>query len=98
MKIGERVVAIYESNDTEVLYFGTGVYTGDFLPEDALGPLAEYTRTLKFTNPRIELDDGGHVWGCECWWGPEEATRERYKDLKWVLVSIDDLRAGLKDD
>ena len=23
-------------------------------------------------NPCIELDDGGVVWGMECWWGPEE--------------------------
>lgn len=20
-------------------------------------------------NPKIALDSGGHVWGCECWWG-----------------------------
>ena len=20
------------------------------------------------TNPRIELDGGGVIWGCECWW------------------------------
>lgn len=23
-------------------------------------------------NPCIELDDGGVVWGCECWWAPAE--------------------------
>ncbi|MFJ4988777.1 hypothetical protein ACIP9H_33875 [Streptomyces sp. NPDC088732] len=23
-------------------------------------------------NPRIDLDAGGSVWGCECWWMPEE--------------------------
>jgi len=23
------------------------------------------------TNPKIVLDDGEVVWGCECWWGPE---------------------------
>lgn len=22
-------------------------------------------------NPKIRLDDGREVWGCECWWGPE---------------------------
>lgn len=25
------------------------------------------------TNPKIVLDDGEVVWGCECWWGPESA-------------------------
>lgn len=23
-------------------------------------------------NPRLDLDGGGTVWGCECWWMPEE--------------------------
>lgn len=23
------------------------------------------------SNPKIILDDGEVVWGCECWWGPE---------------------------
>lgn len=22
-------------------------------------------------NPRLDLDGGGTVWGCECWWMPE---------------------------
>ena len=22
-------------------------------------------------DPKIILDDGEVVWGCECWWGPE---------------------------
>lgn len=93
MKIGDRVVAIYESNDTEVRYFGFGVYAGEFVADDAAGFLGEYTRKAKLGNPRIDLDGGGHVWGCECWWGPEEEVKKEYADLKWVLVSIDDLRA-----
>lgn len=23
-------------------------------------------------NPRLDLDNGSTVWGCECWWMPEE--------------------------
>lgn len=23
-------------------------------------------------NPKIRLDDGREVWGCECWWGSAE--------------------------
>jgi len=92
MKVGDRVVAIYESNDTEVRYFGFGVYAGEFVADDATGPLGEYVREEKLGNPRIDLDGGGHVWGCECWWGPEEEVKKEYADLKWVLVSIDDLR------
>lgn len=25
-------------------------------------------------NPRIRLDSGEIVWGCQCWWGPEETV------------------------
>lgn len=28
-------------------------------------------------NPRIALDNGETVWGCECWWGAED----RYQDM-----------------
>lgn len=27
-------------------------------------------------NPRLDLDGGGTVWGCECWWMPEEKFDE----------------------
>jgi len=27
-------------------------------------------------NPRIDLDNGGHVWGFECWWGQEDRFEE----------------------
>jgi hypothetical protein len=32
-------------------------------------------------NPKIVLDDGaGVVWGCECWWAPEDHPRwEQYR-------------------
>lgn len=26
-------------------------------------------------NPRLGLDNGHIVYGCECWWGGEEAIR-----------------------
>lgn len=25
-------------------------------------------------NPRIRLEDGSHIWGYECWWGPAEGA------------------------
>lgn len=36
---------------------------------------AALTRTM-LNNPRVDLDEGGHVWGYECWWGPEERFAE----------------------
>lgn len=40
-------------------------------------------------NPRIDLDEGGSVWGFECWWAHEDVVKEKYKDWKWVQRSIE---------
>jgi len=44
------------------------------------------------SNPRIDLDDGGSVWGFECWWAREDVVREKYKGWTWVRRSIEDDR------
>lgn len=31
-------------------------------------------------NPRLDLDGGGTVWGCECWWMPEGKLAELVGD------------------
>lgn|GEM_PF-2201305 len=33
-------------------------------------------------NPMIRLDNGDIVYGCECWWGPEEGIRDQLKRLE----------------
>lgn len=64
-KVGDRAGAILSTNDTEVRLLGYGVYDGYVMhPEHG------------FENPRITLDDGRHVWGMECWWGPEEKIKQ----------------------
>jgi hypothetical protein len=45
------------------------------------------------TNPRIRLDNGKVVYGCECWWGNEEKVKkmlEQYSEIK--IVDIDEVR------
>ena len=37
-------------------------------------------------NPRLDLDGGGTVWGCECWWMPEAEFDKRYADHVVVQV------------
>jgi len=36
-------------------------------------------------NPRLDLDDGSVVWGCECWWMPE-AEFESFKGSRQVVA------------
>lgn len=65
-KPGDRVVAIRNSNNEEVFSFGAGVYEGD------------KPSPLGVPNPHIILDQGGDVWGYECWWMGEEEFKTKF--------------------
>lgn len=90
---GTRVTAILGAKDGIVRSFGEGVYAGDFdLPPDAGG--------LNFgqKSPRIDLDNGRTVWGCESWWGPCEVVRKKIpSDWKWEEVDLDAYRAEIRE-
>lgn len=73
---GARVGAIRNEEDGQVNFFGYGVYVGR-KPCPHLDGMP---------NPKIELDDGGVVWGCESWWGPEEQIKKRIEGRKIVIV------------
>ena len=86
--IGDRVVAIVGTKDGVTRWLGEGVYAGDF-------PVAPEAAGLNFgqLNPRIDLDCGKSVWGCECWWGPKGKVEAQWPDRsEWVLVDIDEVR------
>ncbi len=85
-KVGDRIGAIRNADETHVYMLGFGVYEGEQLPPDG-----EFTtRSLAgVTSPRLRLDDGTVVWGYQCWWGPEDKIKERYKDHVKVDVKLD---------
>lgn len=58
-KIGDRVIAIRDSDENEVNIYGYGKYLGE----------KECPKLGGLLNPCIELENGKIVWGCECWWG-----------------------------
>jgi hypothetical protein len=82
-----------------VWIFGFGVYQGDFVFEDTTStePMTFRERCehnmvaipacKPMANPRILLDNGKFVWGCECWWGPEGTFAKRFQG--WTVVEID---------
>ena len=37
----------------------------------------------------FKLDDGRVVWGCQCWWGPEDKVRQMIGDRRVVVVDLD---------
>lgn len=75
-KVGDRVGAILKANEKTVHLLGYGVFDGD----------VEHPE-FGFPNPRITLDSGGHVWGCECWWGPEEKVRASIGEREIIEVT-----------
>ena len=47
-------------------------------------------------NPKIRLDSGKVVWGCECWWGPEEVVKKTLEGYIVVEVDVDEVRAEFR--
>jgi len=96
-RIGERVGAILGAEAKVCKFLGYGVYEGDFIPPETVGGF-----NLGFPNPRIKLDNGDVVWGCEVWWGPEDRIKDeiegyKTKGLEIRLVKIEDERkAGVQ--
>jgi hypothetical protein len=91
-KIGDRVVAVFESADNIVKIFGEGIYDGDFVPYEAAGNMAKMLSELDMKNPRIRLDNGKIVYGCECWWSSVDKFKEQTKNMTIVQVDIDEMR------
>ena len=93
MKIGERIGAILGSKKNgSVDFLGYGIYEGDEIPVNAVGQMAEMIREVGNLNPKLKLWDGSIVYGCECWWGPEEKVKTMLKDQVVNLVSITKVR------
>jgi hypothetical protein len=80
------------------MIYGYGVYEGDYRPVEAAGQMADMLVDNKLTNPRIRLDDGQVVYGCECWWASEEEVLKRVKNYDNVkVVSIEDDRKQTRE-
>lgn len=96
-QIGTRVGAILSGKNGVVEFLGYGTYVGDQVPEEAVGPMAEVMREVGGTNPKIELDSGKVVYGCECWWGGEEAVKKQLTEFNEVIeVDIDEIRESYR--
>jgi hypothetical protein len=94
---GARVGAISHADDNTVYLFGFGTYEGEFVPQDLTTELGKLLQDADVPNPRIKLDSGQTVWGCECWWGSEEKITNIIGTREIVHVDIDDVRASVKE-
>ena len=97
-KKGDRVGAILGAEKGMVEFLGYGVYDGDHVPTEGVGPFADMMKKANIPNPKIILDSGRVVYGCECWWGPEEEIRKKVAAYeKVVIVDIDALRKSYNE-
>jgi len=90
--IGNRVFAFQHATEDTVYFFGYGTYLGEEEPYKDAGGLASVLRESGMKNPKIMLDSGDVVWGCECYWGPAWRFDEKYKNYKIVNVDLNDFR------
>ena len=85
---GDRIGAILRAKDGRCEFLGWGTFEGMEVPPEDIGGF-----NIGIENPKLKLDSGAIVWGCECWFGHEsqiQAMLERYDDV--VSVDIDEAR------
>ena len=91
------VILCVNKEKKEVYFLGFGKLLGYEIPGEEAGGLAVLTRAYKIPNPKIQLDNGKIVWGCECHWGNKKEMLDFVAELeeygyKKVDVDIDDVR------
>src|SRR5574338_1487067 len=97
VKVGDRVGAYMSISGDKAFFFGFGTYVGDEVPpNEGFQSLTSYLSGLRQANPKIVLDNGDVVWGCECWWGAEDQVKAEMAKLAHVInVDIKDARRGV---
>lgn len=87
-KKGDRIGAIKKANKDKVWLFGYGVYDEGIPPADPKGErgLVDFVHHAHVTNPKLILDDGTVVWGCECWWGLEKEVKKIIGDREIINI------------
>jgi len=91
---GTRVGAVMCSDQKKktIDLLGYGIYEGDEVPESAVCGFAEACKEHGVGNPKIKLDSGKIVWGCECWWGPEDVIKKHVNEARragYVVNNVD---------
>ncbi len=84
-KVGDRIGAVLSSKNDVVKFLGYGTYQGDHVPPPEVKMWGE---PLTHPNPKLVLDNGDEVYGCECWWGSEAAVVKHLVGKTVETVSI----------
>ena len=69
--IGNKVVIVKDCREEEMATGQIGILeAGTYMP------------SLAWPNPRIRLQDGSVIWGCECWWASVENAPQMQENLE----------------
>lgn len=63
-------------------------------PEESWSDKQRKSFEASISNPRIRLDNGDVVWGCQCWWGDEEQTKRHIGLREIVIVPVPDKKGA----
>ena len=89
VQVGDRIGAMRNADKETVYLYGYGTYQGDEIPpEDVMGPVSRLG-LLGIKNPKLLMDDGTVVWGCESWWASEATARKSIGNRQVVIVKPD---------
>lgn len=87
MKLHSRIGAVLSSNENEVRLIGYGTYAGEEVPPDdptRKRGLMGLVHKMERKNPKLIMDNGRVIWGCECWWASEEFVKESMGNRKVI--------------
>ncbi len=99
MSMSRRAGAVQSLGEGHIELFGYGDYVGDFLPIEAVGYLAEVAREAGAPSPKIILDNGKAIYGCECWWRDEGKVKKMVAAAKKVTnIDIEAVRRKYLDE
>jgi len=96
-EVGLRVGAVACEGQGVIYLLGYGTYVGDEVPPDeGGGSMTPFLHRLGRKNPKIVLDSGEIVWGCECWWGDASGLERMIEkdNLAVIHLTVADLRSG----
>jgi len=94
---GMRIGAFHSCTEETLLLLGYGVYEGDEIPpEEILCPEVGVPFLLQLPIPKLRLDDGRVVWGCELWWNTELEVKRLEAGRQVVKPKLESLRALAK--
>ena len=96
-----RVGVIWDDDSNTIWWLGFGDYSEKAVPPEGTGgEVAALARRLGRPMARIELDQGGVIWGCEAFWHSADRIRQLLNETNRSVkrVELDSLPLNRPDE